>query len=174
MNDSLDKPAGRSWLKTGCLGLVGLFALLALIVAIAPEPTPEQIAEREAEAAEEEAAAAKQSQAEAQAKIDSALSVSSRELASAYEANEVRAQQQYGNKPLLVTGQVKGVTLDFSDDPVVQMEGSNEFLDVQADLNDEAAAAALDKGQEISILCKKVTEVISAPMLSDCELIERN
>jgi hypothetical protein len=160
MNDNLEASKGKSWLKIGCLGLVGLFVLLALIVAFAPEPTPEQIAEREAEEAAEEAAAAKQSQAEAQAKIDSAVPVSSRELASAYEANEVRAQQQYGGKPLLVTGRVKGVTLDFSDDPVVQMEGSNEFLDVQADLNDKAAAAALDKGQEISLLCKKVTEVI--------------
>lgn len=173
MNEIPETKKGRSWAKIGCLGLLGLFALLVLIVAIAPEPTPEQLAEREAKKDAEEAEEAKQRLAEAQQKVDEALSVSSRDLAAAYEANEVRAQQQFGGKTLLVSGRVTGVTLDFADNPVVQMDGVNQFLAVQADLNDDDAAAALNKGDKISILCEKVTEVISAPMLSDCELVER-
>lgn len=82
------------------------------------------------------------------------------------------AQQQYGDRPLLVSGRVTGITLDFADEPVVQLEGVNQFLDVQADLNDETVAARLQKGQEVTLLCQDLSEVISAPMLGDCELIE--
>lgn len=166
-----EKPK-RSWLKVGCFGVLGLFALLIVIGMLAPEPTPEQLAERAEEKARKEAADAEERQAEAQAKLDSATAITSVELARAYESNEVRAQQTYGDRDLLVTGRVTGVTLDFMDKPVVQLSSVNEFLSVQADLNDKSVAAGLDKGQTITILCTEVTEVVSAPQLSGCELIE--
>jgi len=151
---------------------MGIFAFMVIVGLLAPEPTPEQLAEREAKRAAEEAEEAAERQAEAQAKIDGAYKITSRELAAAYENNEVRAQQVLGDRDPLVTGRITAITLDFSDDPVVQMQGTNQFLDVQADLNDKSAAAALNKGQTITLLCSEVTEGISAPMLSDCELIE--
>lgn len=171
MNEGIEQVKKRNWGKIGCFGVLGLFAFLGILVAIAPEPTPEQIAERKAAELADEAKEAEERQAEAQSKIDQATAVSSRELAAAYDANEVRAQQNFGDRSLLVTGRVTGITLDFSDDPVVQLEGVNQFLPVQADLNDKAVASQLDKGQQIKILCNKITEVISAPMLSDCEII---
>lgn len=171
MSEADVEKQGQNWKKLGCLGILGVLLFLAFLAAIAPEPTPEQIAEQEAQQAAEDAKRDEQRQAEAMAKLDQAMSVSSRDLASAYEANEVRAQEQFGGRDLLVTGSVTGVTLDFSDDPVVQLEGANQFLDVQADLNDKSAASQLDKGQQIKVLCSEVTEVVSAPMLSDCELI---
>lgn len=158
-------PKKRSWAKVGCLGLVGVIVLLAIIVAIAPEPTPEQLAVREAEQASER-------QAKSQLALDEALSVTSRDLAAAFEANEVAAQQTYGDRPLLVTGRVTGISLDFMDNPVVQLNGVNQFLDAQADLKDKAVAAGLQKGQEVTLLCQELSEVISAPMLGNCELIE--
>ncbi len=99
-----------------------------------------------------------------------ALAVTAQELASAYEANEAAAQQQYGGQPLEVTGTIAGITLDFSDDPVVQLSGTNEFLDVQASLAEgsKSKAGNLSKGQQITLRCESVTEVISAPMLSEC------
>lgn len=99
------------------------------------------------------------------------LEVTSRALASAYAANEVAAQEQYGSQPVLLTGVVSGITLDYADHPVVQLAGVNQFLPVQARLNAANQAASLSKGDRVRILCSSISEVISAPMLSDCDII---
>ncbi|MBV9990066.1 MAG: hypothetical protein JOZ72_02130 [Alphaproteobacteria bacterium] len=103
-----------------------------------------------------------------------ATAVSSVELARAYNANEVNAQNTYGGKTLDVTGTITGVKLDIFNNPVVEMEGVNEFLPVQAtfDQSYSQKVSALSKGQEITVRCTSITEVISAPMLSECSLPE--
>lgn len=100
--------------------------------------------------------------------------VSSVELARAYNANEVNAQNTYGGKTLDVTGTITGVKLDLFNNPVIEMEGVNEFLPVQAtfDQSYSQKVSALSKGQEITVRCTSITEVISAPMLSECSLPE--
>jgi len=100
--------------------------------------------------------------------------VSSVELARAYNANEVNAQNTYGGKTLDVTGTITGVKLDLFNNPVIEMEGINEFLPVQAtfDKSYSEKVSALSKGQEITVRCTGITEVISAPMLSGCSLPE--
>lgn len=102
--------------------------------------------------------------------VEAAISVTAKELAKAYEDNEAAAQQKYGTSTLLVSGTVTGITLDFADDPVVQMEGVNEFLPVQLSLADEAKdrAASLSKGMELTLRCGELSEVIGAPMLDEC------
>lgn len=153
------------WIAIVLAVIVGLIVLGMIIQAVDPEGVERRAAEREAAEREE-------AEVEAQTAVDNAIEVTSRELAAAYEANEVVAQQSFGGRPLLVTGRVEGVTLDFMDNPVVQLPGVNQFLQVQATLNDEKAAAALSQGQEVRLLCQEITEVISAPMLDDCELVE--
>lgn len=98
------------------------------------------------------------------------LAVTSQELAKAYEDNEAAAQQKYGGKPLAVTGTVTGVKLDLMDKPVVQLNGVNPFLPVQGSLADKAAAANLNKDQEVTLHCEGVTEVMSMPQLKACRL----
>lgn len=147
---------GRS--AKGGLGVIIIVVVLLYFASLLSKGTAE----------DEGGAAAEGSQAtEAQAVV-----VTSAELAAAYEENEVAAQERFGTQPLLVSGAVKGITLDFMDNAVVQMAGVNQFLDVQATLDDKSVAAALKKGQEVRLLCRKVTEVISAPMLSSCEVVE--
>jgi hypothetical protein len=99
-----------------------------------------------------------------------AMEVTAFDLAQAFDDNEVAAKQKYGNRPLLVTGTVAGVTLDFMDQPVVQMTGVNEFLPVQANFEGDVTeeTGQLSKGQEITLRCKKIGEVIGAPMLDGC------
>lgn len=99
-----------------------------------------------------------------------AIEVTSVELAKAFEENEVAAQQKYGAAPLLVSGKVTGITLDFMDQPVVQLPGLNEFSDVQANLGEEgkAVSATLKKGQDIVVRCGEISEVVGTPMLSKC------
>lgn len=100
------------------------------------------------------------------------IAVTSVQLAEAYSANEVAAQNTYGDKTLDVTGIVTGVTLDFMNDPVLQMQSVNQFLPVQAsfDKSFKDKLAAYAKGERVTVRCTKITEVISAPMLSDCSI----
>lgn len=104
------------------------------------------------------------------AQTDPGMPVTAQELFAAYDENEVAAQQSYGDKVLLVSGTVSAVTLDFSDDPVVQLETSNQFSSVQASFDESFStrAAALRKGQKVTVRCEKVTEVVGTPMLSGC------
>jgi hypothetical protein len=101
-----------------------------------------------------------------------AIEVTSVDLAKAFEANEVAAKQTYGASPLIVSGTVVGITLDFMDKPVVQLPGVNEFMPVQASFEGDATAATaqLSKGQKIVLRCEELTEVVGAPMLSGCTI----
>ena len=76
----------------------------------------------------------------------------------------------YGGRRLAVTGIVSGVDLDMFDAPVVRLRGTNEFQDVQASFGKEFAneTARLNKGDEVTVVCGKLTEVIGTPMLGDC------
>jgi hypothetical protein len=94
------------------------------------------------------------------------------QLAQAFNANEVAAQRAYGDQTLDVTGTVSGVVLDLFNDPVVHLEGINQFLPVQASFDKSYGEklSTLSKGQQVTVRCTKLTSVISAPMLSDCSL----
>lgn len=101
------------------------------------------------------------------------IAVTAPELDQAYDDNEAAAQQTYGNKPLLVTGTVTGITLDFADDPVVAMRGMNEYSDIQLSLAEmsKAKAASVKKGTELTLSCEGVGEVIGTPILNECNFV---
>jgi len=107
---------------------------------------------------------------EAAAPAGPAVEVDSVELAKAYADNEVAAQAQYGNSPLIVSGTIKAIELDMMDKPVVVLPGTDEFTSVQASFGDDAAevTAGLKKGEQIKVRCASVTEVMGSPMLDDC------
>jgi tRNA_anti-like len=160
--------------KKGCgfwiLAGFGILIMLAIIGSLLPEPSPQQKSEMAAkEKAEADAASEKQS-ADAKSKRDSAVKVTAGQLFAAYQANEMAAQQKYGNKTLEVSGIIDGVDLDFSDNPVVKLKTSNPIMAVSVTLTSETqkAAAAYAKGQKISFLCEELSEVISMPQLKEC------
>lgn len=84
----------------------------------------------------------------------------------------IPAQQQYGDRPLEVTGTVTGITLDFSHDPVIQLAGLNQFQNVEAALAEasKAKAGSVSKGQSVTLACASVSEIVGTPMLKECEL----
>lgn len=98
--------------------------------------------------------------------------VTANELFEAYQANEAAAQGQYGDRPLLVSGTVDGVDLDMTNDPVVKLKTSNEFMSAMANLTDASKpkASGLSKGGKVSLLCKNVGEVMGMPQLRDCDI----
>ena len=58
------------------------------------------------------------------------------------------------------------------DEPVVQMGGVYQFQNIQASLEDADAASRIRKGQTVRMICGKLTEVLSAPMLDECVIVE--
>jgi hypothetical protein len=149
-------PAKKKGLGKGCLVIVGIIVVLMVIGAIAggdQKPAASNATEEKAEAAP-------------------ARAVTAKELAQAYDANEAAAKKEYGDQRLSVTGVVAGVDLDFTDDPVVKLDGINQFMPVQASFEKDYsdATAALKKGQKITVTCDKLTEVIGTPMLDDCTM----
>lgn len=101
-----------------------------------------------------------------------ALEVSAAELAAAYQANEVAAQQQYGGQVLVVTGTVQAIELDFMDEPVVRLDTGEPFGWVSAYFGAEhtGATAQLSRGQEVRLRCAGVREVVGMAQLDDCAL----
>lgn len=91
-------------------------------------------------------------------------------LAFAYKQNEASAQATYGSSPLLVSGEVDGVDLDFANNPFIKLKAENQFMPVQAKLSDESKARAnsLSPGDQVKVRCESVSEVIGTPILADC------
>ena len=141
-------------LGLGCLGVLGLIFVVSLF----------GVSDQGSDTARSpEASAAVAAQA---------TKVTARDLAAAYEANEASAQQAYGKQPLLVTGKIKSIDLDFSDDPFLVLEGTNMFMGPQAQLDEESQkrAGSLGKGQTVELLCADVSEAVGTPMLKDCTI----
>lgn len=174
-----EEPKKRSWMKIGCIGVLGLFGAILALGAIGnalmtDEQRAQLAAEREAREAEDAAEKAADAAVQARSEIDSATPVSARDLAAAYEQNEVAAQRYYGERVLLVSGSISSIALDMMDEPVIALDTGNPFQSVQLDFDegDADAVAALRQGQNVSALCREVSEVIGMPMLDDCTLID--
>lgn len=143
--------------KAGCLSVVGILVLLFIIGAIF---APSKGSQSGSDAASGDTA-----------KVE-ATPVTAQQLFDAYQANEASAQQLYGDKALRVSGRIASIDLDLTDDPVVMLRTSNEFMPVHAPLADQskAKAATLYKGQNVELICSGVSEVVGTPMLKDCVL----
>jgi hypothetical protein len=154
----MEKPKSRlgKALGIGCLGLIGIIIVLT---AIGSEVEQQNKSANASNPADVDLAAGEGA--------TEPLKVSAVQLARAYDSNEARAQQAYGDQQLLVTGTVAGVDLDLTDDPVVQLATDNEFMPASAYLvnEDKPRASDLDKGQKVVLLCQSVSEVMSMPQL---------
>lgn len=98
--------------------------------------------------------------------------VQAKEIAAAFDANEVAAFQKYGGKLIAVTGVVEQISLDIADDPVVSLlAGEHSSFNANFDKERGAATAQLRKGQEATIVCSDIREFAGSPSLNDCWLI---
>lgn len=142
----------------GCLIAVGVIVALMVVGALVGDDKPGN------ETSTENAAAPAVEVVE--------IKVTPKELQAAYEANEAAAQQKYGKSALLVNGTISAIQLDFSDKPFLVLVGTNEFMGPQAhlDKDSQAKASSLTKGQNVSLSCDGVSEVVGTPMLQDCRL----
>jgi hypothetical protein len=136
--------------------------------------TPEQKEADREEAAEKaevrKAKRAAKGKAAREKEVASAVKIGSVTLAKEYDANEVKADNRYKDKDLIVSGRVVGIEKDFLDNIVVHMKGKNMFLPVQATMKDteKDRAANLDKGDQVTVFCRGAGAILNAPLLKDC------
>lgn len=79
------------------------------------------------------------------------IEVTAKQLVQDYNANEVSADNKYKGKQLKITGVVKSINKDFTDDIYLIIKGEDElFSDVHAYFDDAEAAAKISKGQKIT------------------------
>jgi hypothetical protein len=91
-----------------------------------------------------------------------------------YQRNEVAADNVYKGRSLAVQGVVASINKDFRDKIYIQLAALNEFESVQAHLDEgnESNAAALQRGQSVSLLCTGGGMIIGSPMLENCSFYD--
>jgi hypothetical protein len=96
--------------------------------------------------------------------------VDATELWRAYDANEVAADNQWKGKQLIITGEVAGISKDFTDAIIIHLRSPNEFMPTQAYVRETSApkAARLQKRQKIILTCTCTGKIIDSPVLRDC------
>lgn len=152
--------------QNGCLIAVAFFLGLAVLGSIVGP-------DERTEAASTESTAAEAGQAEEATAAIEAIQVTATELVRAYDANEMRAQQTFGDRVLDVTGKVAGIDLGLTNKPTVTLQSDDAFNTVIVRENKAmtAIAADLDKGQTITLRCQGgAAEVMGSPVLKDCAL----
>jgi hypothetical protein len=102
------------------------------------------------------------------------ISLTAQQLYGDYSANEVAADRKYKGRAIIASGIVESINKDIVDDPYLVLQAGGFLEDVQAHLNNsqESAAAALVKGQEISVRCMGNGMILTSPMLADCEILQ--
>jgi len=108
------------------------------------------------------------------------IQISAHDLYAAYEQNEIAADQKYKGQALSVTGTVESIDSDMTDDPVVRLSAGNgtwiegTYIPGIGNVDvyglDVRAAAALNKGQSITVDCISGGKTMGDPQLRDCSL----
>ncbi|MNF31175.1 TRNA-anti-like protein [compost metagenome] len=99
-------------------------------------------------------------------------------LAKIYEENETSADQFYRGKKIIVSGEIVGVRINFADDVIVELPGSNDFSNVQAELHQDVGryTGPLMEGEYVGLYCSVRGRVLddsaSLIYLEDCESVD--
>lgn len=96
------------------------------------------------------------------------------DLAAAYHANEVAADEKYKDKYIGVAGMVTSISKDAFDNMVVGLDTKVPFQEVHATMKDseKSKVATLSKGQAASLLCRGGGMIIGSPILRDCTVFQ--
>ncbi|MFO0667430.1 MAG: hypothetical protein U0174_26000 [Polyangiaceae bacterium] len=99
-----------------------------------------------------------------------AIAITATQLFNDYTANEVAADEKYKGQLLLVSGSISAIDKDFLNHVIVRLRSPNEFMPVDAKLDDSerSKAGSLAKGQSVRLLCQGRGRLIGRPQLVDC------
>ena len=158
----------------GCLGLFGFFVVIGVIGNLAnggkgtgsntipPTTSSSPTSSTPSPSSSDDSSSSSSSE-------PAAIAVSANQLSSAYNANEVSADDKYKDKVLEVTGTVDSIGKDFTDTSYVTLQASGDILGVQCMFDDQykSQLSKLQKGQRIRLrgTCKGKTLNV---LLADC------
>jgi hypothetical protein len=96
------------------------------------------------------------------------------ELARAYDANTVAADQKFKGKVLRITGIVQDISTDMTGDAYLELKGINQFLSVRAELKkgQDEKAAKLMKGDKVVLDCIGAGDALKSPMNNECNVVQ--
>jgi tRNA_anti-like len=164
---------GRWALGCGCLSVLGVLALIAVVVNQGGGLKELERVGREAR--EEREAADRASGAEAVREQSQSLpEISAFELATRYDSNEIAADQSFKGKEFIVTGVVDNVGKDITDEMYVALAGpEGSIRGVQCFFSEDHAKqlASLSKGQHVR-LKGEVSGLMMNVLVKDCRIVE--
>lgn len=100
--------------------------------------------------------------------------VSAKEVADAYEKNEVKADSSHKGKMLFVSATIDNIQSGLGDEPFLTLKGSsNMFLSPQAHFEDAKEQVGkigeLSKGDQVFLVCKGGGEIGGTAFFKDCQ-----
>lgn len=99
-------------------------------------------------------------------------------LASLYKDDESAAEALYKGKKIIVSGEVVGVRVTFTDDVIVELPGNDDFSNVQAELHRDLDryTGLLMEGEYVGLYCsvrgRVLNDSASLVYLEDCESVD--
>jgi len=102
------------------------------------------------------------------------ITVSSENLMSDYEQNEVRADQEYKDKKFIVKGTVNSINRGFGENYYLTLSSHNLFMGPRANMDDgyESFLAGLEKGDTVNLFCQGSGMLLGSPILDKCVPVE--
>lgn len=102
------------------------------------------------------------------------IEITAHQLCDAYENNEVRADEVYKGRTLVITGRVDSISKDVMNDMFVSLSTPYYCLHVRGNIPDSQKAnmAVISKGDKITIRCTGGGLWINSPVGNDCVLVE--
>lgn len=102
------------------------------------------------------------------------IEITAQQLCSKYDENEVRADEIYKGRTLVITGRVDSISKDFTNDMFVSLNTSYNCLYVRGGIasDQKENMKAISKGDKITIRCTGAGLIINSPMAENCVLVE--
>lgn len=90
-----------------------------------------------------------------------------------YEKNEVSANQLFKGKQVQVTAPVESIDEDVLNNVVLQFGTGIPYESFSATLDDDqrSKAASLNRGDEVTVRCQKMSRILNAPTADHCKII---
>ena len=102
------------------------------------------------------------------------IDVTAQQIATTYEDNEVKGDQKFINKIILVNGTIDSIASGLGNAPYITFSVENEWQPPHANFKKDLIekVALLEKGQEIALVCTGGGEIAGRAILKECDFME--